>query len=281
MSKDFELLTSTGCILVRDEDKYEVIELFNEYLIQEGFKCIIGHNWGCPWWFVNISNKVFVPGRPGIGYAKPMCEVSITIEEFKKIYNIFKKHIDEEKQKHIDEEKQKHIDEEKKKQTIKRKINLNNSEENLLRLGYITYYEPNIYILKKIKIGDEIRINSWARPMRVMAIEDEGIFLVNKSIMGIAFSIITTDYSRNSLIIHDAEIFNDDIFDYDGIDSARCFIRCLNIDNCDLLDKKNCSNILRNFILIKDNLIIEENKFEYINNIAIRRYRANLLKKYK
>lgn len=63
------------------------------YLKSEGFKCTAGY-WGCPWYFVDINEKIFKPGRPGVSYGKIIGDHSITLAEFKSIYEIYKKHQD-------------------------------------------------------------------------------------------------------------------------------------------------------------------------------------------
>lgn len=62
-----------------------------EYLGAEHFSCAAGY-WGCPWYYVNIVNKKYRPGRPGLSYGKVIGEHAITLEEFKIIYNIYKKY---------------------------------------------------------------------------------------------------------------------------------------------------------------------------------------------
>lgn len=61
------------------------------FLKKEKFKCKAGF-FGMPWYFVDIRNKFFLPGRPGIAYGKVVGNHSITFEEFKTIYFIYKKY---------------------------------------------------------------------------------------------------------------------------------------------------------------------------------------------
>ena len=61
------------------------------FLKDEGFSCKGGY-WGCPWYFIDIENKIYYPGRPGVIYGKVIGNHEITVEEFKTIYHIFKKH---------------------------------------------------------------------------------------------------------------------------------------------------------------------------------------------
>ena len=61
------------------------------FLKKEGFSCTAGF-WGCPWYFVDIEKKEFKPGRPGLSYGKEFGGHAITFDEFKTIYEIFKKY---------------------------------------------------------------------------------------------------------------------------------------------------------------------------------------------
>lgn len=63
---------------------------FREYLESEGFKNPGFGFWRCPWYFINIESMVYVPGRPGVQYAKPIGGCAITEDEFKIIWQIFK-----------------------------------------------------------------------------------------------------------------------------------------------------------------------------------------------
>ena len=44
--------------------------------------------------FINIKQKLYALGRPGVAYAQVVCNHAITIEEFKNIYGIYKKYAD-------------------------------------------------------------------------------------------------------------------------------------------------------------------------------------------
>ena len=35
---------------------------------------------GCPWYFIDIVNKIYKPGRPGISYGKIIGDYAITFE---------------------------------------------------------------------------------------------------------------------------------------------------------------------------------------------------------
>lgn len=68
---------------------------FVEWLITEGFKV---HNLfhGC--WeyvsalYINLNNKIYAFGMPGIRLFEPIGNHAITIEEFKTIYSIYKQY---------------------------------------------------------------------------------------------------------------------------------------------------------------------------------------------
>lgn len=47
---------------------------------------------GCPWCFIDIENKTYYPGRPGVSYGKVIGNHAITFDEFKTIYHIFKQY---------------------------------------------------------------------------------------------------------------------------------------------------------------------------------------------
>ena len=64
------------------------------WLRDEGFTFGGYHgNYGCWWAHVNITRKQFAYGMPGVCLALPIGDHAITIEEFKTIYNIYKKYI--------------------------------------------------------------------------------------------------------------------------------------------------------------------------------------------
>ena len=62
-----------------------------KFFVEEGFECDAGY-WGCPWYFVNIVNKKYKPGRPGVSYGKVIGDHGITFKEFKIINDIYKKY---------------------------------------------------------------------------------------------------------------------------------------------------------------------------------------------
>ena len=61
------------------------------YLEKEGFRCTAG-NYGCPWYFVDIKEKIYKPGRPGVEYGYVIGDQAITLREFVKIYRIYRKY---------------------------------------------------------------------------------------------------------------------------------------------------------------------------------------------
>ena len=61
------------------------------FLKRENFKCTAG-NYGCPWYFINIENKIYKPGRPGVEYGHVIGNQAIKLREFVKIYRIYRKY---------------------------------------------------------------------------------------------------------------------------------------------------------------------------------------------
>ncbi len=61
------------------------------FLKTEGFSCAAGYC-GCPWFFVDIEKKVFKPGMPGVSYGKVVGDHAIIFDEFRTIYEIYKKY---------------------------------------------------------------------------------------------------------------------------------------------------------------------------------------------
>ena len=55
------------------------------------FSCQAGF-WGCPWYFVDIENKKYKPGRPGLSYGRVIGNHAITLNEFLLIYAIYSKY---------------------------------------------------------------------------------------------------------------------------------------------------------------------------------------------
>ena len=78
MSEDIYFLVYYDCGSNLDIDDNP----FLDYLKKEEFDCEAGF-WGCPWYFVDIEDKTYKPGRPGVSYGKVIGEHAITVEEFK------------------------------------------------------------------------------------------------------------------------------------------------------------------------------------------------------
>ena len=86
--------TGASCFLIKDESlKRDWHSPIYDWLRSEGFI-----TWGrkgsfsMDWIYINILSKVYAPGVPGIGLTKVVGDHAITFEEFKTIYNIFKKY---------------------------------------------------------------------------------------------------------------------------------------------------------------------------------------------
>ena len=88
--------TGASCFLIKDErlkkDWYNTP--IYAYLKENGFKAQKGSYSidGIDWLYVNIYSKVFAKGRGGIALTKVVGDHAITFEEFKTIYEIFKKY---------------------------------------------------------------------------------------------------------------------------------------------------------------------------------------------
>ena len=107
MSRD--ILTGNACFLVKFEDSEETKNSFISYLENEGFrKTISTYNTShSNWLFINVNSMVF-----GSGYWKPVKLTrtivgedppnAFSIDEFKRIWNILRKHQDFEKAEKID-----------------------------------------------------------------------------------------------------------------------------------------------------------------------------------
>ena len=91
-SKDLVLGSDKICFLVSGEDLGRLESEFISFLRSEGFWRKYGF-WDCPWVWVNIETKVYGRGRPGVAYAGVIGSHAITIEEFKTIYDIYKKYV--------------------------------------------------------------------------------------------------------------------------------------------------------------------------------------------
>ena len=78
------------CYDVKDEKERNEDGIFH-FLFKEGFISTATY-WACPWVFVDIVNKKCKPGRPGVCYGRVVGDHAITFEEFKLIYEIYKKY---------------------------------------------------------------------------------------------------------------------------------------------------------------------------------------------
>lgn len=91
--EDLQKLKQYGCFLVCDNNFTNYDTDVFRWLKAEGFRpASFSGNWGCNWAFINMYNKVYALGRPGIGYAAAINDHAITIDEFKVIYDIYKKY---------------------------------------------------------------------------------------------------------------------------------------------------------------------------------------------
>lgn len=84
---------TTEAFLICDKSFETVDAPFLEWLRSEGFKFGGYHgNYGCWWIHVNITRKMYAYGMPGVALARPIGDHAITIEDFLKIYEIYKKY---------------------------------------------------------------------------------------------------------------------------------------------------------------------------------------------
>ena len=94
----------SSCFLIKDSsfkligddsfDNQSVGVQFIEWLESQGYVSWNVHGWWSyvDWVFVNIQSKVYAPGMPGIKITDTVGNHCITIDEFKTIYQIFKKY---------------------------------------------------------------------------------------------------------------------------------------------------------------------------------------------
>lgn len=83
-----------AAIIVKDPSfrKFDETE-FKRFLDNEGFeKWYYSKNFETTWVYVNINSKTYAKGMPGINVTAHLGHHAITIEEFKTIYNIYKKY---------------------------------------------------------------------------------------------------------------------------------------------------------------------------------------------
>lgn len=68
---------------------------FYNWLKAENFTCTDiskGFWMGVGWIYININSKLYAAGMPGIKVVEPVGNHAITIEEFKAIYEVYKKY---------------------------------------------------------------------------------------------------------------------------------------------------------------------------------------------
>lgn len=85
----------SSTFLIKDEELKKGYESpFVKVLHSEGFKTwgVKGYYDGIDWIYVNINNKRYAFGIPGVAITEPVGEHAITIEEFLIIYDIYKKY---------------------------------------------------------------------------------------------------------------------------------------------------------------------------------------------
>jgi len=84
-----EIISRYGpAYLIRDKSLSDIHAPFYEWIRSEGFEhaWYKGHYDSCPWCFINIEEKLFAYGMPGVGITKPIGGKAISINEFKRIY---------------------------------------------------------------------------------------------------------------------------------------------------------------------------------------------------
>lgn len=87
--------SGTSCILVKDKGllKMEKSSLYR-WLRKEKFISWGKNGWhsGVDWMYINLSSKVYAPGIPGSCASSVIGNHAVSADEFKLIYNIFKKY---------------------------------------------------------------------------------------------------------------------------------------------------------------------------------------------
>lgn len=90
-----EIGYGTSCLLVKDDSLYAGGEApLYKWLHEEGFRWGGGHGYfnDVNWAYINITSKIYMTGRPGVGVTRVICNHAITLDEFKLIYGIYKKY---------------------------------------------------------------------------------------------------------------------------------------------------------------------------------------------
>lgn len=84
----------SACILVREKGLDDMDHPFWNWLRDNGFKSWAkhGHYLGVNWVFINLDSMVYAPGMPGVPLAAPIRRHAITADEFRTIWEIFRKY---------------------------------------------------------------------------------------------------------------------------------------------------------------------------------------------
>lgn len=91
--KTFISAGPTEAFLICDRSLEKITAPFFQWLHNENFVLGDHHgNFGCWWVYVNITRKMFAYGMPGIEMVRSIGNHAITIDEFKTIYQIYKKY---------------------------------------------------------------------------------------------------------------------------------------------------------------------------------------------
>ena len=69
-------------------------DTFTKWLNDNGFSKWDKHGYysGCSWVYINLNNRLYAPGMPGIAITSVLGNHAITISEFKTIYKIYEKY---------------------------------------------------------------------------------------------------------------------------------------------------------------------------------------------
>ena len=89
-----EIFKGTSTFLVKDDELKKGFDSdFVKYLEFYNFSTWGKRgNYGCEWIFVNLNSKKYALGVPGIELTTPIGNHAITINEFKCIFDIYKKY---------------------------------------------------------------------------------------------------------------------------------------------------------------------------------------------
>lgn len=96
MSNNIDSISfGSAAVLVYDKSLLEGYDSeFYKWLHENGFKSWGRHGFfsSCPWIYVNLNNRIYAFGMPGIPITQEFGDHAVTIEEFMSIYNIFEKY---------------------------------------------------------------------------------------------------------------------------------------------------------------------------------------------